>query len=587
MHRSGVEDHRMEHTDSHKGRECPQKRSPFDMIMNQIRRTKSITDRRPRASVGRFFRPTENSDKKDGGIPDSGEPEAQRGEEKMGRGVPVDSELSSMVGWGRVKLFVQKLGKKLESHSLNLGHCDLTATDVLELATLLPFLSQLEEMDLSWNDLCGGSLKALAIHLRHVSRLRMLRLSSCRLTADDLTALGEALGYLPLLEVVDLSWNAGVGGNLQRLISGLQPGNTVKELHLVECQLTAADAQALGGALSMLPSLELLDLSANRHLEGGLCELAPQLKGSLGLKVLRMRMCGLRQDSLQTLGEAIQFLPALEQLDLSCNQGASGGFAQMSAYLTQLMHLRSLDLHQCNLTEEDVQALVQVVPSLGDLTMLDLSSNKTIGRLAQMLFPTLPLSKLKTLSLNSCCLTEESYHSLASAVQSLGQLESLGLSWNKCVGGNLRQVLQVLQPGSHLQELRLASCGLNTEDLLHLASASKRGALVHLRKLDLMYNDGVGEQGWTHLFKEAEGLRAMCELDVSLHPSGHSSVRPHASPWLPTLLSALPRLPSLISLSLQGWALTSRESDGLEAFSRDGKRSVHFDYDPHPAAARV
>ncbi|KAJ8375766.1 hypothetical protein SKAU_G00063460 [Synaphobranchus kaupii] len=574
----------MEHPDSHKGRECSQKRSPFDMIMNQIRRSKSFTDRRPRPSVGRFFRSTENSDKKNGGIPEGGEPESLRGEEKTGSSGPTDSEPCSMVGWGRVKQFVQKLGKKLDSHSLNLGHCDLTATDVLELATLLPFLSQLEEMDLSWNDLIGGSLKALAIHLRHVSRLKRLRLSSCRLTAEDLTALGEALDNLPLLEVLDLSWNASVGGNLQCLTSGLQPGNTVKVLHLVECQLTAADAQALGGALCMLPSLELLDLSANRLLEGGLVELAPQLRGNPGLRVLRMRMCGLRQDSLQTLGNSLQFLPALEQLDLSCNQGASGGFAQVSAHLTQLMQLRSLDLHLCNLTEDDVRVLVQVVPSLCDLTMLDLSSNKKIGGLSQMLFPSLPLSTLKTLCLNSCCLTEESYRSLASAVQSLSQLESLGLSWNKCVGGNLRLVLQALQPGSHLQELKLASCGLNTEDLLHLASASKRGALVHLRHLDLMYNDGVGEQGWTHLFKEAEGLRALAELDISLHPSARSSALPQASPWLPALLSALPWLPSLTCLSLQRWALTPRESDGLEAFNRDGKRSIHFDYDAHAAA---
>lgn len=105
---------------------------------------------------------------------------------------------------------------------------------------------------------------------------------------------------------------------------------------------------------------------------------------------------------------------------------------------------------------------------------------------------------------------------------------------------------------------------------------------MHLRQLDLMYNDGVGEQGWAHLFKEAEGLRALAELDMSLHPSGRSPARLHASRWLPALLRALPRLPSLTCLSLQGWALTPRESDGLEASNRDGKSSIHFDFDLPP-----
>lgn len=37
------------------------------------------------------------------------------------------------LGWGRVRLFLQRLGKTADSRSLSLAHCDLTATDLLEL----------------------------------------------------------------------------------------------------------------------------------------------------------------------------------------------------------------------------------------------------------------------------------------------------------------------------------------------------------------------------------------------------------------------------------------------------------------------
>ncbi|KAG7487390.1 hypothetical protein MATL_G00022860 [Megalops atlanticus] len=571
----------METADPPKRRECPQKRSPFDLIMNQIRRKTSFAERRGRPSVGRLFRPSENADGKEGGAPETGGPGGQSGDKSEGGSDPADTEASSAAGWGRVKQFVQKLGRKPDSHALSLGHCDLTATDVLELATLLPFLTLLEEIDLSWNDLIGGSLKALTFHLQHVSKLRILRLCSCRLMAEDLTALGEGLSYIPLLEVVDLSWNAGVGGNLQCLTRGFQPGNRVKELHLVDCQLTAADAQSLGGALCVLPGLELLDLSANGPLTGGLGELAPQLRNLPQLRVLRLQACGLQQDALDALGKAFEFLPALQELDLSCNKKAGGGFVQVGPHLGQLTHLHSLDLHLCGLTEDDVRALAQVVPSLSDLTMLDLSSNKKIGGVVHLLFPSLPLSKLKRLPLNNCCLTDESYSSLASAMQRLTQLESLSLSWNKCVGGHLGLLLEALQPGSPLQELQLSSCGLTTDDLLHLASTSKRGALAHLRLLDLMYNDSAGGQGWARLFQEAGALRALTELDVSLRPSG----RAPASPWLPALMGALPRLPALTRLSLLRWALTPRERDGLDAFGRDAKRRLHLECDAHDTTA--
>lgn len=59
-------------------------------------------------------------------------------------------------------------------------------------ATLLEFLPQLEELDVSWNELIGGCLTALTSHLRHVGGTRALRLCSCRLSADDITALGAS-----------------------------------------------------------------------------------------------------------------------------------------------------------------------------------------------------------------------------------------------------------------------------------------------------------------------------------------------------------------------------------------------------------
>lgn len=50
---------------------------------------------------------------------------------------------------------------------------------------------------------------------------------------------------MSLLEILDLSWNSGVGGGaLQGMLGKLDP--SLRELHLVSCQLTAADAAVLG-----------------------------------------------------------------------------------------------------------------------------------------------------------------------------------------------------------------------------------------------------------------------------------------------------------------------------------------------------
>ncbi|XP_028813233.1 leucine-rich repeat-containing protein 31 [Denticeps clupeoides] len=549
----------MEPTESQKGRDGSQKRSPLDLIMNQIRRKTSFTERRQKPSVGRLFRTSENSDRRNGGVPEVKEQDAfeKENSEPGTEGTDaVDGETGSVVGWGRVKQFIQKLGKKPDSQSLSLSHCDLTATDVVELATLLPFLTHLEVIDLSWNDLVGGSLKAFTFQMQHVEKLKILRLCGCRLTAQDLAALGDALDLVPLLEVLDLSWNAGAGGgSLQSLTREFQFGSTLRELHLVDCQLTNLDIKALGQALHKLPSLEVLDLSCNRLLSSGLGDLCPFMNATPGLTELHLHMCGLQQDCLSIIGEALKFLPGLQFLDLSGNKATGGGFSEMTMHLAQLTHLRSLALHSCRLTEDDIKALAQVVPSLVELNELDVSGNRKIGDAVQSLFAVLPFLKMRKLPLNGCCLSTGACLALGLAMPSLSQLESINMSWNKCLGGNLKVLLGSLPPACKLQELRLSSCGLTTEDILYLASTSRRGALSALKQLELSYNGGVGDSGWSGLFGEATGLKGLEVLDISVRPSSPS---PSMS-WLPALLAALPDLPSLKGVFLEHWELNPEE----------------------------
>lgn len=58
------------------------------------------------------------------------------------------------------------------------------------LVALLPFFPDLEKFDISWNDFVGGTLPSIMPQMHLVSKLKILRLGSCRLTTDDVRALG-------------------------------------------------------------------------------------------------------------------------------------------------------------------------------------------------------------------------------------------------------------------------------------------------------------------------------------------------------------------------------------------------------------
>nr|XP_033815574.1 leucine-rich repeat-containing protein 31 isoform X2 [Geotrypetes seraphini] len=445
--------------------------------------------------------------------------------------------------------------------------------DVSEAVRLLPFLPDVEEFDVSWNDFIGGALSLLTVELHHLSKLKILRLNNCRLTADDTNALGKALCLIPQLEEMDLSWNGKAGGNLHLLMERFQKGCSLKVLMLIDCNLTSEDGTLLAQALGGMQNLEVLDLSMNKNIGSSLRVIAQELQNAPHLSVLKLHKCGLNQDSVQYVGTALRYLPYLRKLDLSCNKEAGGGFKD-SAPVASLKHLQVLDLHQCCITEADMEALTQVIPLLASLEVLNISSNKNIGSACEHLLSRLRfLPKLKSVFLNNCALQEGSFTALADATLQLSGMKELDLSWNKCVGGRLKQLLDALSLAADFQVLSLSSCALLADDLATLASVLQKGHLQRLRKLDLSYNDTVSDEGWTLFFQHLHMLKELSELDVSLRPSSSR----YCGTWFSDLLASLIKLPAFTEVGVQRWVLTAPQQQQLKDFKKEDKKDIQFD----------
>ncbi|XP_027441547.2 leucine-rich repeat-containing protein 31 isoform X1 [Zalophus californianus] len=466
--------------------------------------------------------------------------------------------LTSDEDWGsrmeKNEQFLQKLGSTAVDKCLDLNNCRLTAADVREVVALLPFLPDLEKLDISWNDSVGGNLHSVTQQMHLVSKLKILRLGSCRLTTDDVRALGEALKVVLELKELNLSWNSEVGGNLPHNL----PHN----------------GAFVGQLLPMMQNLEVLDLSINRNIGASLNSIAQGLKSTSNLKVLKLHSCGLSQESVRLLDAAFRSLCELKKLDLSCNRELGGGFEDSSAQLATLEHLEVLDIHQCSLTADDVMSLTQVIPLLSSLQELDLSANKKMGSSSENLLSRLRfLPALKSLLINSCALESETFTALAEASTYLPALEIFDLSWNKCVGGNLKLLLETLKFLASLRVLRLSSCGLVTEDVALLASVIHTGHLAKLRELHLSYNDSICDAGWAIFCQNVRFLTELTELDISLRPSTSRD----CGQWFRHLLCAVAKLLEITEIGMKRWKLPTSQEEELEHFLQDHRRSIHFD----------
>ncbi|XP_041323854.1 leucine-rich repeat-containing protein 31 [Pyrgilauda ruficollis] len=562
------------------------KSSPFDFVIKQFQGKKCAPEKRKEqpSAIKQFFkgfdfgksegkdrREIEETEISNDGADDPSEEEDLSVEDGVSH---LTSEAESSSGEQRFNQFMEKLGKKPSSKNLDLNNCALSAADITELASLLPFLPELEEISLSWNGCVGGTLKALTAHLHHMNLLKVLRLNNCRLTAEDVISLGEAFEIVSQLEELDLSWNSNIGGKLSLLTKKLQEGCKLKCLKITDCNLTAKDGESLAELLNVIPNLEILDISINKNIGCSMKVIAQDLKNVPGLKELNLHMCGLKQDSLQGLDTALQHLAELRKLDISCNREIGGGFKASTAHLASLKNLEVLDLHQCCVTEEDMTVLSQVIPLLSNLQELNLSSNKNVGLSSDPLLSRLRfLPKLRSVTVSNCGLGEESLSSLAEAALHLPELEILDLSWNKCVGGNLKLLLGALKLATEIQVLRLSSCNLVAEDLALLTSLRQDGHLARLQKLDLSYNNNISDKGWAVFCQGLGAFKELSELDVSLRPSSCRD----CGPWFGELLAALTQLPALAELAMQRWALSESQRKQMEGFNQDNKRNIRFD----------
>uniref|UniRef100_A0A669F4L7 Leucine rich repeat containing 31 n=1 Tax=Oreochromis niloticus TaxID=8128 RepID=A0A669F4L7_ORENI len=431
---------------------------------------------------------------------------------------PSISNIASGRRLGRVCVFLKRLGKKGDSRSLSLAHCDLTATDLLELGTkthtchtrqtrylsdncikntpklmqlhfkrrttLLQFLPQVEEMDISWNELIGGSLTALTSHLQHVGEVRTLRLCSCRLNSEDVVALGGIFSADSALFILIYSYNRTTSLCNQVIFLDFLPHYSSHEA-------------LLNGSHSCLDK--------------------------------------------KTLSDHMWFTPlppSVGELDLSCNKLLAGGLSRLTFHLAHVTHLERLDLHLCCLMRDDLEALIQVLPSLTALTELDVSSNKEVGGVVHPLVSALPVTQMRRLPFNSCYLSNESW---------------------------------VTHTHTHTHTYKVISY----QWVLFLCAAAvcRRGCLSSLRALDLSYNSLVGDDGWCSLFA-AGGLGSLEDVDVSLRPLTSAP----CSAWLPALLQALPQMPALARLAMQRWTADCQEREQLRYCLK--KRSVLLEWDP-------
>ncbi|XP_038053606.1 leucine-rich repeat-containing protein 31-like [Patiria miniata] len=189
-------------------------------------------------------------------------------------------------------------------------------------------------------------------------------------------------------------------------------------------------------------------------------------------------------------------MPNLADLKLSYNGGLGGNTGMWAASLQRMMHLKSLDLSSCGINEQDLSQIASSVGKMPNLANLGLFLTwRLVGKAGTWAASLQRMMHLKSLDLSSCGINEQDLSHIASSVGKMPNLADINLSWNEGLGGHAGTWAACLQKMIHLKSLKLLQCDINAQDIPHIASSV--GKMPNVANLNLSQNSKLGGNAGT------------------------------------------------------------------------------------------
>ncbi|XP_056614648.1 uncharacterized protein LOC130429844 [Triplophysa dalaica] len=369
--------------------------------------------------------------------------------------------------------------------------CDLLKDKHCHINTLILSKNKLED---------SGMMKISDLLENSQCRLHKLEFLKTRAAEEACDHLCKALDVNPLLlKELNLSHNKLGDLDGEKLSALLMDSHSkVTKIILNDCELTENQCSALAAVLSCKTLVKEMNLSNSPLMDSGLKHICDQLKNpQCQLQILKLRDCGLTEESCSALASVLSSNISVKELDMSNNHLQDSGVKRLSDGLKNNCKLHKLTVSECSIGEEGVKLIYQLIQDHKcKLNTVRFLSSSSAVKAFEYLTETLGINPLLQREVNL------SDHELdESRVNQICDL----LKDKHC---HINTLIEIISSSrchlfifsfllSHFVSIQVRACGLTDEGLVDLTSALNSNP-SHLRKLDLSLNP-LRDSGVEHL----------------------------------------------------------------------------------------
>jgi len=335
-----------------------------------------------------------------------------------------------------------------------LAYCNIDAKTAESIAGVLSLNVQIQELDLSGNNLQSTGFVVICKALQQLSTLTKLFLANNNVTGNAHVAvsIAKVLSKNTQLKEIDLSENNLQSASFLLLCKALQKFSTLTKLFFSNNNNTTDDAFLaiyMAKALSHNTQLRELDLSGNNLKSAGCSAICRAFSG-MSLTKLSLLNNNITYEAVDDIADLLSHNIQIQELQLQISNLTPIDCIKISHALRSTSSLLKLSIPNSNITSESADSIAAVLSHNTQLQELNLDGNCLEYLGTKQVFDGLKnTTTLHKLSIQDNHCTEDAARDIAHVVSHNIGLQELNLRGNDLQTAGIRMITKSLQSSSN------------------------------------------------------------------------------------------------------------------------------------------